>query len=95
VKFVLAHSGLVVCADEAICAGYICENVFLECSWTTLGNARSIVSRLGCGKLIYGSDHIENMAVELAKLNALNLSDDDLELITCKNTENIFGVKCQ
>ena len=89
-KIVLAHSGLVAGADEAIAAAYFFNNIYLDISWSTRSNMVSMKKKLGCEKLLFASDHIEEIPVELAKVQSLGLTEDELKQICFENAKRIF-----
>jgi predicted TIM-barrel fold metal-dependent hydrolase len=75
---VVAHAGGMVFASEALQLAEEFENVYLECSWTGGFLVRSFVSRLGAHRVMFGSDHADNAAAELAKLRTAGLSEEEL-----------------
>src|SRR5262249_39464794 len=72
---VLAHAGWGLYSSEAMVAAEVCENLYLEPSWCPVYVARQMIEQFGAGRVLFGSDHLANMPVELAKYRALELSD--------------------
>lgn len=92
VKIVLAHSGMLTYASEAVMAAQICENVFLECSWSATMHMQKMLATVGSGKMMFGSDHISNLPVEIEKLHALKLSPEQIDDISFKTAQKVFNV---
>lgn len=92
VRVVLAHSGMLTYASEAIIAASICENIYLECSWSATMHMQKMIRTIGTGKMMFGSDHISNLPVEISKLQALNLSSDQFEDIAFKTATDVFNL---
>ena len=90
VTFILAHSGLVAEADGAIAAAYFFDNVYLDISWSTRSNMVAMVKKLGCDKLLFASDHVEEVPVELAKVNSLGLSENESKKIYFENARRVL-----
>ncbi len=89
VTFVLAHAGFAVFTSEAIVAAKVCENIILEPSWCPTFSVRAMVNEIGIDRIIYGSDHMENIPVELAKYQSV-LTDAQMEAVFSTNPQRIF-----
>jgi uncharacterized protein len=81
VTIVLAHAGYAIYCEEALVAAETCPNIVLEPSWCQYYNARRMTRSIGAGRMVMGSDHPANLAVELAKWRAAGL--DEAELAQC------------
>ena len=77
---VVAHGGGMLAAEAALLAAD-CPNVYLECSWTGGHHVLAWTQRLGADRLLFGADHAENAATELAKLRTCGVRDQELEMI--------------
>ena len=77
-KFVLAHSGMIIGADEALIAAMECPNIYLETSWTIPDFIIKFVKTIGADRVMFASDLGLNIAGELAKYKELNLSAEEL-----------------
>jgi uncharacterized protein len=76
---VLAHAGMGVATSEAALVAELCPNVYLETSWCGTLDTAMLVDKLGPGRLMLGSDAVENLSVEIAKFHALGLDGVGLE----------------
>ncbi|MDQ6691308.1 MAG: amidohydrolase family protein [Candidatus Dormibacteraeota bacterium] len=90
VPVVLAHAGFGVFAAEAMLAARSSENVFLEPSWCPVFQVREFHRELGPTRLMFGSDHVENMAVELMKWRSAGLSRAALETVLEQTPKAVF-----
>ena len=73
----LAHAGFSVYSSEAIVAAKVCGNIVLEPSWCTAGQIASMISAIGRERVMFGSDHLTNIPVELAKLEGIAMKRED------------------
>ena len=91
-KIVAAHAGHNMLAAEAALLAETCPNVYLEPSWvgghTILGWVRS----LGAHRVMFGSDHAENAATELAKYRSIGLTADELSMVLGGTAGAVFGI---
>ena len=91
-KIVVAHAGHNMLAAEAGLLAESCSNVYLEPSWvgghTILGWVRS----LGAQRVMFGSDHGENAATELAKYRSIGLTADELSMVLGGTAGAVFGI---
>ncbi|HEX2032929.1 MAG TPA: amidohydrolase family protein [Chloroflexota bacterium] len=92
---VLAHAGFVAYADEALVAAQVCPNIYLEPSWCQYYQARRMVEAIGSERMLMGSDHPANLAVELAKWRATGISEADLANALGHNARRLFGLPAQ
>lgn len=93
VKFVLAHAGGGMFGSEALVAAQICPNIYLETSWCPVYVVKSFAEKLGCHRLMLGTDNPDNVGVELAKHRALHLSEDDLSWCLGRTAQTVFNLK--
>jgi predicted TIM-barrel fold metal-dependent hydrolase len=87
---VLAHAGFVAYADEALVAAQECPNVYLEPSWCQYYQARRMVAAIGSARMLMGSDHPPNLAVELAKWRATGIGEEDLATVLGRTPRRLF-----
>jgi predicted TIM-barrel fold metal-dependent hydrolase len=87
---VLAHAGFVAYADEAIVAAQECPNIHLEPSWCQYYQARRMVAAIGSERMLMGSDHPPNLAVELAKWRATGIGTTDLANVLGRTARRLF-----
>jgi len=93
VPVVLAHAGGGMFGQEAMIAAKVCENIFLETSWTPVYVLKEFIEKIGCERLMFGTDNPDNVGVELAKHHALHMSDDQLEWCFSRTAETLFKLK--
>ncbi|MCC6533978.1 MAG: amidohydrolase family protein [Burkholderiales bacterium] len=79
VKIVLAHMGYNAYTAEAIVAAQLCDNIFLESSWTGPGRVKEAIKKLGSARVMMGADQLINIPWELAKIRNIGLNDAQLE----------------
>jgi len=91
-KIILAHCGGSMFTDEAILAGQLCPNIYLEPSWLPSMTIRGFCRILGANRLMFGSDMGENVASELAKFRSIGLTDEELEWCLCKTAAKVFRI---
>lgn len=92
VTVILAHAGFVTYTTEAIIAAQVCPNIILEHSWCTSNAVASMVRTIGAERVMYGSDHLTNMASELAKVQSLSFDDQQLEQVFSATAKRVFSV---
>ena len=92
VTFVLAHAGSDMFCQQAIYLAKKHENVFLEPSWVAVINLKGMIKSLGCSKIMFSSDMLENLPVELAKYREAIQSEKDLEQVFCKTASSVFNI---
>jgi hypothetical protein len=89
---VVAHSGMMVLAGEAARLAADCPNVYLEVSWTGGFLVREWAREFGARRLLFGSDHADNAATELAKIRTAGLTDEETGWILGGTAAKVFGV---
>lgn len=90
VKIIAAHAGAMILASEAANLAEEHPNVYLECSWTGGFLVRAWAERLGPERLMFGSDHADNAAAELAKLRTCGLGDERLCWVLGRTAVEVF-----
>lgn len=78
VPIVLAHAGMSVATRQAGLVAQLCPNIYVEPSWCSVLDTRWLLDLLGAPRVMFGSDALDNVALEIAKFRALGLSDEDL-----------------
>jgi len=76
---VLAHAGAFVYFEEALIAAQICDNIYLEMSWCGAPQLKNAINTIGAQRLLFGSDGELNVGAELAKVEALDLNETQME----------------
>jgi len=93
VRFVMGHSAASDFWIDAAPATRMHDNIFLESSLRS-GSAvlQHLVDELGAGRLMFGSDTpASTMSVELAKINSLELSPVDKDLVLAGTVLRVLG----
>ncbi len=90
VKIVLAHMGYNAYTSEAIIAAQLCENIFLESSWTGPGRVKEAIKKLGSSRVMMGADQLINIPWELAKMRNIGLNDAQLEDCLGRTAATVF-----
>jgi predicted TIM-barrel fold metal-dependent hydrolase len=93
VTCVLAHAGSEMHNQQATYLAKKFDNVFLEPSWVGVLGVMNMIEQVGCGKILFSSDNIYNIPVELAKYRSLIKNTAELELVLFKNAVQIFDLK--
>jgi predicted TIM-barrel fold metal-dependent hydrolase len=78
VRVILAHAGWGLYSAEAMVAAEVCPNLYLEPSWCPSYAVRQMIDKFGAGRVLWGSDHLTNMPVELVKYRSIGLGEDEL-----------------
>ncbi len=92
VKIVLAHSGSMIYAGEALEVAVERPNVYLEVSWTPAHLVRKFCRTIGARRVLFGTDHAENCPVELAKFKAAALSGEELEWCLGRTAAEVYSL---
>jgi len=93
VPIILAHAGSGVFTAEAYIAAAECANIYLEPSWCGVGDIRWLIAELGAGRVMLGSDMLPNQSVEIAKLGAMKLSQEEAKMYAGETAVKVFGLK--
>ena len=91
-KIVVAHAGHNMLAAEAGLLAESCPNVYLEPSWVGGHTILHWVRSLGEHRVMFGSDHGENAATELAKYRSIGLTADELALVLGGTAAQVFRI---
>ena len=91
-KIVLAHCGGSMFAGEAALAARLCPNMYLETSWLPGFVTRRFCRALGADRIMFGSDHGDNVATELTKFRTMGLTDEELEWCLGKTAVKVFRI---
>jgi predicted TIM-barrel fold metal-dependent hydrolase len=93
-KIILAHSGGNLFVEEALLVAKNCPNIYLEASWTASSAIYRFCKVLGPDRIMFGSDHPENIPTELAKFRSIGLNQDELEWCLGKTAIKVFNISC-
>ena len=93
-KIVMAHAGSG--GGSINTATYIAkkyENVYLEPSWVDIASFIGMIKEVGCSKLMFSSDVVENIPVELEKCRCAAPGDSELERLLSGTAIEVFNLK--
>jgi len=76
---ILAHAGANFFTDAALETAKRYENVFLETSWCGIHHIKKMIKTIGSRRVMFASDHADNLPVELEKYRTLDLAADDYD----------------
>ena len=93
VPCVLAHAGSEMHKQQATYLAAKYDNVYLEPSWVGVIGVMNMVKRVGCSKIMFSSDNVYQIPVELAKYRSVIKNEDDLERVLYKNTAELYQLK--
>ncbi|MBS7656607.1 MAG: amidohydrolase family protein [Candidatus Bathyarchaeia archaeon] len=91
-KIILAHSGGQLYSDEAALAAKLCPNIYLETSWIPSITLLSFGKNIGVNRIMFGSDHPENIPSELAKYRTVGFTDEELKWCLAKTAAKVFNI---
>jgi predicted TIM-barrel fold metal-dependent hydrolase len=91
VKIILAHAGFGIYANTALWLAKKYDNIYLETSWSYIYDLQAFLNAVP-DKIVFGTDLIENIPVEYAKIDALHLSDEIREKWLYLNAKKLFNL---
>ena len=68
------------------------ENVYLEPSWVGVIGVNNMLKAVGSTKIMFSSDNIYQIPVELAKYRSIISNEDDLENVLWKNAARVYNL---
>jgi hypothetical protein len=80
-RIVLAHSGGMMFASEALEVARLYPNVYLEVSWLPAHVIAHFCREIGAQRVLWGADHAENAPVQLKAIDMAGLTPADLEWV--------------
>jgi predicted TIM-barrel fold metal-dependent hydrolase len=92
-RIILAHSGGNLFSEEALLVAKNHPNIYLETSWTASSAIYRFCKVLGPDRIMFGSDHPENIPTELAKFRSIGLNQDELEWCLGKTAIKVFNIR--
>jgi predicted TIM-barrel fold metal-dependent hydrolase len=93
VVVVLAHAGSEMHNQQAIYLAEKFDNVYLEPSWVEVIGVGNMLKRLGSTKVLFSSDNLYQIPVELAKYHSVISNPADLDNVLYKNLVAIYNLK--
>jgi predicted TIM-barrel fold metal-dependent hydrolase len=95
VPIIMAHAGFAVYAAEALVAAQVADNLYVEPSWCAEYQVKEFVRVLGAERVLYGSDHLENIPVQLEKFRQAGLTPSQWDTIFDRNPRLVFRLSFQ
>lgn len=93
VPVVLAHAGSEMHNQQAIYIAKTFEQVYLEPSWVGVIGVTNMVKQVGCDKILFSSDNIYNIPVELAKYRSVIPNEQELNKVLFQNAISLYGLQ--
>jgi len=90
VPFVIAHAGSDNMCGSAIYLANRYENVYIEPSWIAIHNLEAIYRKVGASKIMFSSDMLMNLPVELCKYGRIFRNEEDREQVFHRTLETVF-----
>ena len=90
-RIVLCHAGGLFSAEAGSLARKY-PNIFLELSWQSDFVIQGWTKDPGADRLMFGSDHASNAALEIVKIRSLKLKKSDEETILSGTCLKVFGL---
>lgn len=91
VKIIMAHMGMITYAGEADIVMGSCSNIYGDTSWTPGFMLKNFVRKHG-NRLMLGSDHADNLKVELSKIENSSFTEEEKNHVLSKTAKNIFKI---
>ena len=93
VTCVMAHAGSEMHNQQATYLARKHDNLFLEPSWVGVLGVTNMIKQVGFGKILYSSDTISNIPVELAKYRSLVPDAAELDKILYRNAVQVYNLE--
>jgi predicted TIM-barrel fold metal-dependent hydrolase len=90
---VLAHAGYAMYTPEAMAVASVSPSLYLETSWSTSLQLGGMVKSLGAERVMYGSDLLANIPVELAKYHSIVTDREQLRQTLGGTAQRVFGLE--
>lgn len=90
VPCVLAHAGSEMHNAQATYLAKKFDNVYLEPSWVGVIGVTNMLKAVGSTKIMFSSDNIYQIPVELAKYHSIIPNVEDLENVLYKNAARVY-----
>lgn len=89
---VVAHAGGGIFAQETIGLARKHRNVYLESSWCAGFLLFHWVREIGAERVMFGSDHADNAATELARFRSFDYTPDELALLLGGTAAEVYKI---
>lgn len=92
IPIIMAHMGASSLTPETIFIADEFDNLYLDTSWSMTPDVEWAVKQLGADRVMFASDMPINLTTEIAKINALNLSDDERKSVFRDTAVEVFNL---
>jgi uncharacterized protein len=92
VPIILAHAGTDLFFPQALSLASRFEQVYLETSWLNILNVRKALKTIGAAKIMFSSDHVVNIPVELVKFTTLLEPGEELQRVLAGTAAEVFNL---
>jgi uncharacterized protein len=89
-KIIAAHMGAATLSGDVVWIAEDHPNIFLETSWAMGPDIAWAVKTLGADRVMIGTDHPTNVAVEITKVREMGVSDKDAEMVLGGTATRVF-----
>lgn len=93
VKFVMAHSGMILMSGEALIAARLCPNIYLGVSWSVPGTIAGFIREIGSDRVMFESDEYLNASAEIEKIKYLDLMQKDYDNVMGDTAVRVYRLK--
>lgn len=93
VPVVIAHGGSDNMMTSACYLARHYDNVYLDPSWLGIMNLKSMYKQVGASKIMFSSDMLVNLPVELCKYSLVFKDEADREQVYYKTIKEVFALK--
>jgi predicted TIM-barrel fold metal-dependent hydrolase len=92
VKFIMGHMGSTDFKMEAVNAGAVSNNIYLDCSWIMPDLVMRAVETVGAERVLFSSDSpLSTLRIEMGARRATPLSDSDRDKVMGSNMLKLLG----
>lgn len=92
VPMIMGHMGFTDFWYDAVPAGQLSNNIYLESSLIDTMNFANAVHKLGAERVLFGTDYPEtDMSLELEKVHMIDINDEQRSLVIGDNAMKLFG----
>lgn len=91
-KLIAAHMGAATLSGDVVWIAEDHPNIYLETSWAMGPDIAWAVKTLGADRVMVGSDHPTNLAVEIVKIREAGLSTEEVDMVLGGTAARVFGL---
>ena len=91
-KIIAAHMGAATLSGDVVWIAEDHPNIYLETSWAMGPDIAWAVKTLGAQRVMLGTDHPTNVAVEITKIREMGVSQSDVDMVLGGTAVQVFGL---